>query len=205
MTRTSDLLRLLRKFHAWVGLSGAVFGLLFGLTGFLMNHRSQMRIEAGQIQERRVTVELTELPASPEALAQMLAARFGVAPARVSGSIRAARPGKIGNVPVTAAPQWTVSFAGHAHFANATYTPGNHTVDIEQRDASLIKALQRLHKADAGRTGWILLTDGFAFALLFLALSGTLLWTRLAGPRLLAAGLAGGGLATALLVASRAW
>jgi hypothetical protein len=205
MTRTNDLLRLLRKLHAWIGLSGAAFGILFGLTGFLMNHRSLMKIEAGQIQERRVTVELAEAPANPEALARILGDRFGVAPARVQGSIKAARPGRVGNVAVTTAPQWTVTFRGHAHFGSATYTPGNPTVDLELRDASLLSALQRLHRSDGGQAGWILLTDAFAFALLFLALSGTLLWTRLAGPRLLAAGLAGGGLATALLVASRGW
>jgi hypothetical protein len=47
--------------------------------------------------------------------------------------------------------------------------------------------------------------DAFAFALVFLTLSGILLWTRLAGPKLLAAGLAGSGLAIAMVVASRGW
>ena len=46
---------------------------------------------------------------------------------------------------------------------------------------------------------WILLTDTLAGALLILAITGTLLWSRLHGPRLLAASLIGTTL-TALLV-----
>jgi hypothetical protein len=98
-----------------------------------------------------------------------------------------------------------VAFFGHAHFAMATYTPGNHTVELVQRDANLVEALKRLHKGDGGQWGWILVTDAFAFGLLFLSLSGVLLWTRLDGPRLLAAGLAAGGLFAAFLVAIRGW
>ncbi len=45
---------------------------------------------------------------------------------------------------------------------------------------------------------WILLTDTLAGALLILAITGILLWSRLHGPRLLAAGLIGTTL-TALL------
>ena len=38
---------------------------------------------------------------------------------------------------------------------------------------------------------WILLTDTLAGGLLILAITGTLLWSRLHGPRLVAAGLIG--------------
>lgn len=204
-SRKARSLRLLRKLHAWLGLSGAVFGLLFGITGFLLNHRGMMKIEAGQIVETKVTVELAEAPATPEALAQVLAARFNVPMARVKWLTKAGRPGKMGGTPVNTAPQWTVAFMGHAHFATATYTPGNHTVELEQRDANFTQVLKRLHKGDGGQRGWILVTDAFAGALVFLTLSGLLLWTRLSGPKLLAAGLASGGLIVALLVVSRGW
>jgi len=204
-SRKTVFLRLLRKTHAWVGLGGAVFGLLFGITGFLLNHRGVMKIEAGQIQERKVVVEFAEAPASPEALARDLAARFNVPMGRVKWLIKAGRPGRMGGTPVKVADQWTVAFMGHAHFALATYTPGNRTVELEQRDASFVQVLKRLHKGDGGQVGWILLSDAFAGSMVFLTLSGILLWTRLAGPKLLAAGLAAGGLIAAILVASRAW
>ena len=122
-SRKTVFLRLLRKVHAWVGLGGAVFGLLFGITGFLLNHRGTMKIEAGQIQERKVVVEFTEAPASPEALAQALAARFNVPMSRVKWLVKAGKPGRMGGTPVQVADQWTVAFMGHAHFALATTPP----------------------------------------------------------------------------------
>jgi len=204
-TRKVAFFRTLRKAHAWVGLMGAAFGLLFGLTGFLMSHRSVMKIEAGQVEEQKVQIELEQPPANIEALANTLAVKFGVPLSRLQWKVQAPRPARFGGQQVTAAPQWIVLVKGHAHFARATYLPGNRTVDLERSDANLIEALERLHKAEAGQVGWILLADGFAGALIFLILSGTLIWTRLAGPRLLSLGLALGGLALILLVASRAW
>ena len=201
----ATLLRTLRKCHAWVGLTGAAFGLLFGLTGFMMNHRAVMKLETGEIQEHKVTVDLAEVPASPEALAQVLAARFGLAPERVKWRVQPAKPGRLGGAAITASEQWTLLFSGYAHFARASYVPGNRTIEVERKDANLLEALQRLHKADAGQAGWILLTDGFAGALVFLTLSGILLWSRFNGPKLLAAGLAMGTVAVALLVAARVW
>ncbi len=203
--RKTAFLRTLRKLHAWIGLSGAVFGLLFGITGFLLNHRGVMKIESGQITERKVIVEFTEAPTTPEALARALAERFQVPMARVKWLTKAGKPGRLGGTAVKTADQWTVAFFGHAHFALATYTPGNRTVELEQKDASFLQALKRLHKGDGGQIGWILVSDAFAGALVFLTLSGLLLWTRLAGPKLSAAGLATGGLVVAILVASRSW
>jgi len=203
--KTPVFLRTLRKLHAWVGLCGAAFGLLFGLTGFLMAHRDVMKIPAGEIQEHIITVDLPEAPATPEALAQVLAARFNLPLSRLSTRVKPARTGTLGGAKVTASEQWTLQITGHAHYARATYVPGNHSVEVEQRDASLLAALMRLHKNDGAQAGWILFTDAFAFALVFLALSGTLLWTRLGGSRFLAAGLALGTALVAVLIALRAW
>jgi hypothetical protein len=204
-SRRGDFLRNLRRFHAWVGLSGAAFGLLFGLTGFLQNHRAVMKIEAGQVEEHKVQIQLDQPPATIEALAGTLASRFGVPLSRVRWRVLPPRPARFGGQEVKAAEQWMVMVTGHAHFARATYLPGNRTVDLERGDANLVETLERLHKAEGGQAGWILLTDCFAGGLMFMTLSGTLLWTRLAGPRLLSAALALGGLVIALLVASRAW
>jgi hypothetical protein len=204
-SRRGAFLRNLRRFHAWVGLSGAAFGLLFGITGFLQNHRAVMKIEAGQVEEHKVQIQLDQPPATIEALASGLASRFGVPMSRVRWRVLPPRPARFGGQEVKASEQWMVLVSGHAHFARATYLPGNRTVDLERGDANFLETLERLHKGEAGQVGWILLTDGFAGSLLFMTLSGTLLWTRLAGPRLLSAALALGGLVAAILVASRAW
>ncbi|MBL0210776.1 MAG: PepSY-associated TM helix domain-containing protein [Holophagaceae bacterium] len=198
-------LRWLRQAHAWVGLAGATFGLLFGITGLLLNHRSVMKVEAGHLDEKRVQVEVAPSPATAEVLARDLAARFGFPLERAQWRVDTARSVRFSGAPVITAEQWTVKLNGHARFARATYTPGNRTVELEQREANVLAALQRLHKADGSQAGWILLTDAFAGGLIFLTLTGIVLWTRLSGPKLLAAGLVTGGLVTAILVASRAW
>ncbi len=198
-------LHTLRKLHAWIGLSGAAFGLLFGVTGILLNHRAVMKLEAGRSEERKVQVMLEGPAASPEALAADLQRHLAWDPSRVRARVQAGRPARFQGREVKASEAWMVTYGGHAHSARATYFPGNLTVEVEQRDASLIEALKRMHKAEAGQVGWILLTDAFAGGLLVLTLSGLLLWTRLAGSRLLALGLASGGLALLLFIASRAW
>ncbi len=94
---------------------------------------------------------------------------------------------------------------GHAHLALATFMPGNRTAELVPRDADFLQALKRLHRGDGGQFVWTLLSDAFAGALVFLTLSGTLLWARLAGPKPLAAGLAFSGLVIGTLVARGGW
>lgn len=53
-------LRLLRKIHGWLGLWGAVLGLLFGLTGFLLNHRAVMKIPAAQMEESEIQLSVPQ-------------------------------------------------------------------------------------------------------------------------------------------------
>ena len=38
-SRRATFVKWLRKVHGWIGLWGAALGLLFGTTGFLLNHR----------------------------------------------------------------------------------------------------------------------------------------------------------------------
>lgn len=199
------LLVWLRKVHAWVGLAGASLGLLFGFTGLLLNHRAVMKLPGGRFEVEKVQLQLDEVPATPEALAQALAAQLGFSPDRARWQVQAPRAVQFGGTPVTASAVWTVHLGTHTRQARATYLPGNRTAEVERRQADFLGALQRLHKADAGHAPWILLADAFAGALVFLTLSGTLLWTRLAGRRLLAVGLAGGGFALLVAVAALAW
>lgn len=204
--RRAGWLSALRRFHAWIGLGGSAFGLLFGLTGFLMNHRAVLKIDAGEIVETRVSVELAgPLPTSPEALGKLLASRLGVPESRVKTRLQAPRNGRLGAAQVKAAEQWIVQFQGHRRFAQAAYVPGNRTVEVEQKDASPFQLLKRLHKNDGGSLAWTLLTDAVAGGLLFMTLSGMLLWTRADGTRLRALGLALGGMLLGIAVVAADW
>ena len=50
-SRRATFVKWLRKVHGWVGLWGAVLGLLFGTTGFLLNHRAgPLKVSTGEPQ-----------------------------------------------------------------------------------------------------------------------------------------------------------
>ena len=42
--RRQRALRWLRQAHGWIGLWGALLGLLFGISGFLLNHRNLLKL-----------------------------------------------------------------------------------------------------------------------------------------------------------------
>lgn len=54
-------LRWLKRVHAWTGFWGALFFLLMGTSGFLLNHRSVMKIDTGE----PVEVSNVDLPVVP--------------------------------------------------------------------------------------------------------------------------------------------
>jgi hypothetical protein len=73
--RRATFIRWLRKVHGWVGLWGAALGLLFGVTGFLLNHRARaaqgvVRRTAGRTDGDRVAAAQAFFAARDGAVAQ---------------------------------------------------------------------------------------------------------------------------------------
>jgi hypothetical protein len=79
------------------------------------------------------------------------------------------------------------------------YVPGANFVTAKRDEIGVLGTLKNLHKGVGLPIAWILLIDTIAGALVVMALTGFLLWSKLHGPRLLAGALAGGSLAWALL------
>jgi hypothetical protein len=70
-SRRSTFLKWLRKVHGWIGLWGALLGLLFGMTGFLLNHRAPpLRISTGEPQ-------VSQMQMQPEQWSVMVASPGG--------------------------------------------------------------------------------------------------------------------------------
>ncbi len=201
----ASFLQKLRKLHAWIGLGGSALGLLFGITGFLMNHRAVMKITTPKPEVQQVQVELAQPPASIEALATDLASRYGYSATRARLKVQAAQAARFSGAEVVDAEQWSITLPGHSRFLKATYVPGGRVVKLEQSRTGFIGAMERMHKAESGDAPWILLADAFAGSLIFLTLSGILLWSQLDGKRVIAVGLVAGGFIALLLVASRGW
>lgn len=61
----------LRKTHLYVGLWGAMLGLLFGVTGFLLNHRAILKIPVTFNEQKSVQLPVPASPfSSPEDLSR---------------------------------------------------------------------------------------------------------------------------------------
>ena len=204
-TRRAAFLLGLRRWHARVGMAGAAFGLMWGFTGFLLNHRDVMEIPRGAVETSQMVLALDAPAATPDALAAELAKRLGFPVAQPESEVQPAKPVSLGGTALPAAEVWRVALEGHHRWVLATYTPGDRSVKLQLRVAGFLETLKRLHKSEAGSRGWVLVADAVAGMLLFMSLSGMLLWSRLAGPRLLALALSGGAVAIAITVASRAW
>lgn len=190
----------LRRTHAWLGLWGAVMGLLFGVSGILLNHRSEMKIPLAKHEEtRQVLTPPAGSLQSSETLEAWLRAEFKLPDAKSRVQKKPASPVPWGGGQVEQPENWRITLTTPNLSVSAEYWKGDADTHIEQKEANLWQTLANFHKGNGMPNVWILLTDTLAGALLILAITGTLLWSRLHGPRLLAAGLIGTTL-TALLV-----
>ena len=82
------LLRGLRKIHGWLGLWGAVLGLLFGVSGFLLNHRAVMKIPAARMEATEIQLAMAQpYPQDQKAFVRYIQEALDIsqAPARPKG------------------------------------------------------------------------------------------------------------------------
>jgi hypothetical protein len=219
--QTATLIKWLKRIHAWSGFWGAVFFLLMGTSGFLLNHRAQLKIDTGE----PIEVSNVELPVVPGAIAD--AEALGVwAKKELDLPVKAAAPrgpeggapkGKVGERndkdserngkpaavagearfmgrEVKQAETWTRAFNLPDARVTVTYVPGANHVTAKREEQGFLNIIKNLHKGIGLPIAWILLIDTIAGALVMMSLTGFLLWSRLHGPRLLAGGLFGGSL-----------
>ena len=180
----------LRRIHAWVGLWGAAMGLLFGVSGILLNHRAVMKIPAAQMEQSQVELALPEPPpANAKALASWLQAQLNIDREPTKISTEPAKAVTWAGQSLLQPSQWRVDFHSPQHSVSAEYWIGNAFVSVKHQDANVFAVITRLHKGVGMGVGWVLLADTLAGGLVFLSLTGLLLWTKLHGTRLTMAGL----------------
>ena len=198
--RRADLIKWIRNIHGWTGLWGAALGLLFGATGFVLNHRSEpLRISTGAPQVSTVQVALPRpAPPTPHELAQWLRATF-----HLTG-----RLGRVQREPQhrvawgghdTMQPEhWQLVFSAPQENVTAEYWMGNDFLTLKRTGNSFVATLTNLHKGVGLSIGWVLLIDSLAGSLVLLSLTGVLLWTQLHRAKTLAAVLVFGSIALAV-------
>jgi hypothetical protein len=176
-SRRAQLVQWLRKAHGWIGLWGAVLGLLFGFSGILLNHRNVLPIPAAQTQESTVQVPLPRpAPGTPQALAGWLKRSLRLAPE--PGRVRA-EPAKAvawGDQSVIQPEHWSASFASPGGSVQADYWVGNSYVTVKREGNNVFATLANLHKGVGMGIAWVLLVDTLAGSIILLSLSGVALW-----------------------------
>ena len=198
----------LRRTHAWTGVFGAIFFFCLGLTGFYLNHRTAtLHIDGGStrvVGEVNIGVDpglITDETSLVAWMRDTLDAKGEVARRRgAPGGQVQFRGGQV-DQPQTL----SVSLRGPNATLSTTYVVGSNMATVKETNPSLLKGLIDLHKVIGVGAGFILLMDAMAGAMIFMSVTGVLLWTRLHGPRLLAVGLMGGVVILAGVALSGHW
>lgn len=178
--RRGVFLKWLRKTHSWIGLWGALLGLLFGLTGFFQNHRAVMKINTGAPQVSTIQLPLpVQAPATPREMAAWLQAELKLPkpPERIQRE--PAKPVAWGDKAVTQPEHWQLSFRSPKMTVQAEYWVGAGQVNVRRMEPGLLATLENLHRANGVTAAWILIADTIAGGMVLLSITGVLLWTGL--------------------------
>ncbi|MFM0240922.1 PepSY-associated TM helix domain-containing protein [Paraburkholderia phytofirmans] len=180
-SRRATFVKWLRKVHGWVGLWGAALGLLFGTTGFLLNHRGgPLKVSTGEPQVAMLQVSLPQpAPETPRELGKWLKHELKLAgtPGRVQKE--PAHPVAWGERSVVQPEHWQLNFASPHENTSAEYWVGNGYVTVKRSENTFLAMLTNLHKGVGLSVGWVLLIDTLAGSIILLSLTGVLLWTEL--------------------------
>lgn len=195
-----NFLRWLRNTHGWLGLWGAALGLLFGATGILLNHRQVMKLPYAQYETSQIELALpADKLTSVQTLSDWLQSTLHINKAPLKVEAMPAREVIWNGERVHQPALWKVDFHTPQYSLTAEYWVGNEFVSVKRQDANVFAFLNRLHKGVGMNTGWILLVDSLAGALIMLSLTGVLLWTKMRRSRLILAGLSGGSILLAVI------
>jgi hypothetical protein len=189
-TRVNGLLtftRWVRKTHGWFGLWGALLGLMTGVSGVWLNHRAVLKLELPSQTQMNAQLALPDpLPAKPADMAAWLqtALKFDSPP--VNQRVERGRPvpwmerggpaREGAEKPLMQPERWMFTFGGPSHLVQVEYWAGNKSASVRTTENGFIATLTNLHKGVGMPIPWILLIDTLAGSLIFLSISGVILW-----------------------------
>jgi hypothetical protein len=190
INRRLAFVRWVRRTHGWFGLWGAILGLLMGFSGIWLNHRNVLKLELPGQQQINAQLELPDpRPATIDALAAWLQQTLKLeGPANtmrvdrsrpVAWTERDADKGaeRAGERRSLMQPErWTVNFGGPNRIIQAEYWVGNKSLGVRTTENGFVATLTNLHKGVGMPVPWILLIDTLAGSLIFLSISGAILW-----------------------------
>ena len=210
MNRRLAFVRWVRRTHGWFGLLGALLGLMAGTSGIWLNHRSVMKLELPDQQQTSTQLAMPEpRPATADAMAAWLQQTLKVDRPASNVRVERSRPvpwaerggAERGGEPRPAMQpeRWTFVFGGPNKVIQVEYWVGNRSAGVRTTQNGFIATLTNLHKGTTMPAPWILLIDTLAGAMIFLSISGAILWWETHRRRL--AGIVIFGVSVALTVA----
>lgn len=179
--RREFTVRWLRRMHGWIGLWGAVLGLLFGTAGIWLNHRAVLKLPMDQ---QRVNSQLAlpdPAPADAAAMAAWLQQALKTDGPPNTMRVEPSRPVAwtekgSGAAPLMQPERWVFGFGGPNSIVQADYWRGNRSVGVTTTESGAIATMTNMHKGTGMSVAWILLVDTLAGSMIFLTISGVALW-----------------------------
>ena len=185
VNRRLAFVRWVRRMHGWFGLWGALLGLMMGFSGVWLNHRATLKLELPSQQQVNAQLALPDPPpATAEAMAAWLQDALKADQPPFNTRVERSRPvawsergsERGGGQRLTQPERWTFNFGGPNHVMQAEYWAGNKSVSVRTTSNGFVATLTNLHKGTSMPIPWILLIDTLAGSLIFLSISGAILW-----------------------------
>lgn len=190
VNRRLTFVRWVRKTHGWFGLWGALLGLMMGTSGVWLNHRATLKLELPSQQQMNAQLALPDpAPATAEAMAAWLQDALKLERGPFNMRVERGRPvpwaeragaerggARTGERPLMQPERWQFNFGGPNRVVQVEYWAGNKSASVRTTTNGFIATLTNLHKGTSMPVPWILLIDTLAGSLIFLSLSGVILW-----------------------------
>lgn len=192
------VVRWLKRVHAWTGFWGAILFLMLGISGVLLNHRDTLKIETGEpveVSAMDVAVPVGSIT-DEKSLGAWAKKEFNLQsearpPKGKGGEGKGGKPEAksfLGEERPEA-EKWKLNFNHPNGRITVEHVKGSGSVAVKQTSQNLLGFMKNMHKGSGVGIAWILFMDTIAGALIAMALTGFLLWSRLHGGRLLAGSL----------------
>ena len=186
VNRRLAFVRWVRRTHGWFGLWGALLGLMMGTSGVWLNHRATLKLELPA--QTMMNAQLALPDPAPATSAEMAAWLQGALKMeRPANSVRIERarpvpwmerggPDKPQEKTLMQPERWSFAFGGPNRLVQVEYWAGNRSASVRTTANGFFATLTNLHKGVGMPVPWILLIDTLAGSLIFLSLSGVILW-----------------------------
>ncbi|CAB3876823.1 hypothetical protein LMG3412_03046 [Achromobacter deleyi] len=178
--RRGVYLKALRKAHGWLGLWGALLGLLFGASGILQNHRAVLKIDMpGPVVETLQLQAPPDLPRTDAAVGRWLQEALQLNKPVERIRKEPAHEVHWGDVTARQPEKWQALFRAPGYQVQVEFWPSSGVASARRSVAGWWGVVQNFHRANGVGVGWVLLSDSVGGALIVLCLTGVLLWTEL--------------------------